>query len=121
MQPKPLLAQSSTLSSGLKNAVALDTGCSQHSFNDRAAFTTHQDFAQPHSVSGLGGSIQAKGLGTAIIVCDVNGVPTPIMFPNANYVPDIPLNLIGYGQLEGNCLTERVPGGFEIGNHGIVE
>ena len=92
--PNLFLLSLSTLSEGLKNTVALDTGCSQDSFNDRAAFTTYQDFAQPRSVSGHGGSIQAKGFGTAVFVCDINGVPTPIMFINANHVPDIPLNLI---------------------------
>lgn len=103
-----------------KHSVALDTGCSQHAINDRKAFTTYDEFSQPGAVSGLGGSIQAIGVGTAIIFCDVKGMPTPIIFTNANYVPDIPLNLISYGQLEGKCPMKIIPGGFEIGNQGIT-
>lgn len=70
-------------------AVSLETGCSRHSINNRAAFTTYQDFAQPRSVSGLEGSIQAKGCGTAVYVCFNPPTTTDTAFLNGIIDNDI--------------------------------
>lgn len=99
---------------------SLDSACSQHTIRDRSAFVNYTHFSIPQPVDGLAGTVKAVGGGTIRISCNVNGQQQDISFTDALYVPNSPLNLVSFGQLDGRCPMTLVPGGFTVGTHGIM-
>ncbi len=100
---------------------ALDSACSQHSIREKSAFTSYTAFSKPIPVSGLGGSAAAMGQGTVRLSCKVGNRRVDISFSDAFYVPECPLNLISFGQLDGiRCPMSYKPGLFTVGDQGII-
>ena len=84
----------------LQKLVILDGGCSQHIFHERRFF---RDDLKPHTSSSLGpGLVQMShtgGIGTAHVICKVDGKQVEVKFTNAVYSPANSVNLVSETQL----------------------
>lgn len=114
------MAVGNTTSSVTKDSFALDTACSQHAIHDRSVFTSYETLDPPQSVKGYAGSLKAIGMGQISLSCNVNGQLKKIGFTKVLHVPDAPLNLISFGQLDGHCPMSLVSGGILVGTEGII-
>src|SRR5438477_5484138 len=85
----------------LKQAWVFDTGCIQHICCNRDAFI---DFKGPkavnHSILGaFGPSGTAQGIGTARVICNIDGRRVELLLSNTLYIPSANANLLSSHQL----------------------
>ena len=84
----------------LQKLVILDGGCSQHIFHEKKFF---RDDLRPYQSSSLGPGLvrtsHTGGIGTAYVMCRVDGKPVEVKFTDAVYSPANSVNLVSETQL----------------------
>ena len=92
----------------LRQLVILDSGCAQHIFHQKKFFG---DDLKPYATTTLGpGMVEVKqsgGIGTATMMCNVDGKPVEIRLPNAVYSPANGVNLVSETQLQDKGVNLR--------------
>ena len=84
----------------LQKLVILDGGCSQHIFHERKYFRGE---LKPYTLTSIGQGLSqvtyTGGIGTAYVICKVNGKPYEFAFKNAVYSLNNGVNLVSELQL----------------------
>ena len=87
----------------------LDTGTSDHVCRDQELFINEPEPCPHISLRGVGGNIQASGLGSIKFrVHDDDGNKHDLIIHNVLYVPECPINLISPQLLSSSCKSSRL-------------
>lgn len=115
---KNLQMRNSTLVT--KDDFALDITCSQHAVHDCTVFTFYKILDPLQDIKGYVESLKAIETSQILLLCNANGKCTKFGFTKVLHVPDTPINLIFYRQLDGICSMRLVSNGISVGTEEII-